>query len=426
MSLPLAPRKVISMRYANRSTTVGCVAAVFLPALFSTTASAQGVADADYRVEHNFRYQPGGDVVEVTGADFRHAWIRTSGVLGNAWGVQSINQNFNFDPFGTESFAGGASGFPIAFNSGIGGTPVECVYNTFIIPPAGINQFQCIVLPHGISNAAACTEYFVFPYSTTAPFDIQGSVASSGGVHAFNAECYAYSSAAISVRGGIDMGNGVIQWNPIIHEIVGGGVGALGTMQDPVHIIAQNLDTGDVIDAPLLNFEIVADSTGTLDWDAGVFETDHQDLDFRFEIPAIHVAPGESGSIHLRVESGIITIADDTGIFDNMLPIAGTSVPFTVPMPNDFVLNYNLNLDPAFNWEVFADLSGGGGTRAVAQCAPDLTGDGILDIFDVFLFLDFFNEGNPIADFTGDEVFDIFDVFAFLDAFNSGCGIDVG
>lgn len=56
-----------------------------------------------------------------------------------------------------------------------------------------------------------------------------------------------------------------------------------------------------------------------------------------------------------------------------------------------------------------------------SQCAPDITDDGSLDVFDVFAFLDAFNRGDPAADFTMDGSLDIFDVFAFLDAFAVGC-----
>jgi glucose/arabinose dehydrogenase len=45
----------------------------------------------------------------------------------------------------------------------------------------------------------------------------------------------------------------------------------------------------------------------------------------------------------------------------------------------------------------------------------------VLDIFDVFAYLDLFNAGDAAADFTGDGTLDIFDVFAFLDVFNAGC-----
>ncbi|MCA9304122.1 MAG: S8 family serine peptidase, partial [Phycisphaerales bacterium] len=54
-------------------------------------------------------------------------------------------------------------------------------------------------------------------------------------------------------------------------------------------------------------------------------------------------------------------------------------------------------------------------------CRADVNGDGILDIFDVFMFLDMFNRGSLMADFDGNKVLDIFDVFAFLDEFNAGC-----
>ena len=60
-------------------------------------------------------------------------------------------------------------------------------------------------------------------------------------------------------------------------------------------------------------------------------------------------------------------------------------------------------------------------SQAIVDCPPDITLDGVLDIFDVFAFLDAFEIQDPIGDFNGDGIFDIFDVFAFLDAFNTGC-----
>ena len=58
---------------------------------------------------------------------------------------------------------------------------------------------------------------------------------------------------------------------------------------------------------------------------------------------------------------------------------------------------------------------------AVLTCQADFTGDNFLDVFDVFLFLDLFNDASPRADFTGDGVLDIFDVFLFLNFYNGGC-----
>lgn len=54
-------------------------------------------------------------------------------------------------------------------------------------------------------------------------------------------------------------------------------------------------------------------------------------------------------------------------------------------------------------------------------CPADLTGDGVLDFFDVSAFLNAYNAMDPIADFTGDGMFDFFDVSGFLNAYNAGC-----
>jgi agmatine deiminase len=55
------------------------------------------------------------------------------------------------------------------------------------------------------------------------------------------------------------------------------------------------------------------------------------------------------------------------------------------------------------------------------SCVADLTGDGVLNFFDVSVFLNAYSANDPLADFTGDGTLDFFDVSAFLNAFNAGC-----
>lgn len=55
------------------------------------------------------------------------------------------------------------------------------------------------------------------------------------------------------------------------------------------------------------------------------------------------------------------------------------------------------------------------------SCLADLTGDGVLNFFDVSAFLAAFGAGDTAADFTGDGQFNFFDVSAFLAAFAAGC-----
>lgn len=56
-----------------------------------------------------------------------------------------------------------------------------------------------------------------------------------------------------------------------------------------------------------------------------------------------------------------------------------------------------------------------------AACEADLTGDGLLDFFDVSVFLDAFANEDPVADLDGNGAFDFFDVQAYLGLFAAGC-----
>jgi hypothetical protein len=59
--------------------------------------------------------------------------------------------------------------------------------------------------------------------------------------------------------------------------------------------------------------------------------------------------------------------------------------------------------------------------RSAQECIADLNDDGMLDFFDVQIYLAAFSAQQPFADFVQDGVFDFFDVQAFLAAFSAGC-----
>lgn len=59
---------------------------------------------------------------------------------------------------------------------------------------------------------------------------------------------------------------------------------------------------------------------------------------------------------------------------------------------------------------------------ASCPCPADLSGDGVLNFFDVGMFLDAFNAQDPAADLAEPPgVFNFFDVSAFLALYNAGC-----
>lgn len=76
--------------------------------------------------------------------------------------------------------------------------------------------------------------------------------------------------------------------------------------------------------------------------------------------------------------------------------------------------------DTDFGWG-FVNAGAAVAAAAGSPCPPDLTGDGILDFFDVSLFLSNFAAMDPGADLTQDGLFDFFDVSLYLSLFATGC-----
>ncbi|MCA9300392.1 MAG: hypothetical protein KDA28_15080 [Phycisphaerales bacterium] len=60
-------------------------------------------------------------------------------------------------------------------------------------------------------------------------------------------------------------------------------------------------------------------------------------------------------------------------------------------------------------------------TLPIAECAADVNGDTVLDIFDVLSFLGLLDAGDLLADWNLDWTIDIFDVLSFLGDFDAGC-----
>lgn len=68
-----------------------------------------------------------------------------------------------------------------------------------------------------------------------------------------------------------------------------------------------------------------------------------------------------------------------------------------------------------------SDLPGRGYLFETNPCPADLTGDGIVDILDVLMFLNLWAAQDPAADWNGDGSINSLDVLGFLDQWTSGC-----
>ena len=87
-----------------------------------------------------------------------------------------------------------------------------------------------------------------------------------------------------------------------------------------------------------------------------------------------------------------------------------------VNVNGDFVLDGEIAYVASGSDFMVLDIS-----TACLPCASDLTSDGLLNFFDISMFLQLYIAQDPIADFTNNGSWDFFDISAFLQAFGAGC-----
>ena len=97
---------------------------------------------------------------------------------------------------------------------------------------------------------------------------------------------------------------------------------------------------------------------------------------------------------------------------------------FTCDRNGNGVFEGDVNSDGENDYRPFASfgigLLGPGGRQEL--CSPDLNCDGLINFFDLQLFLNAFNDGDAtIADWNNDGVINFFDVQLYLNDFNTGC-----
>lgn len=420
--------------------------AIVRSAILAAIAAAGSVANAQfgqnvntYDVSHHFTFTPAGDVAEVTGFEFRHAWVRSASMFGPVMLEEHVpdQQNPGFDPWGWDFIPGGQSG---AMNSGlVSAVPVRYlsynIPNTGTTPPGGgWPPPGCTYLEYaqgvGFTRALACNVIEVQPWVNQNPLLIQGKIQSYGyawsSPQVTSSTAYAFSTSAIRVRGGNLLANGSIQWIPGFHGDTVGGSAFIDQpvrITDPIVITAVNTIDGDTVEHVLLDIKAAFGGDGQAEWNGNALTVDLPEFELLIDIPNAVVAPGQSGAMMVRIESGVVTNSAGTGLFAGVAPPLGLQTPLTIAMP-DLSFDYDLGLNPSVPWDVTVSFSGGGDAETDlvgTGCPADINGDGLLNFFDVAEFISLFLEQHPAADFNGDGVIDFFDIASFLDAFMAGC-----
>lgn len=209
---------------------------------------------------------------------------------------------------------------------------------------------------------------------------------------------------------------------------------------DPA-ILYVNDGTGHFTDmAPLCGMDDQTQGRGLLNAD---FDNDgDQDIVmFNSRQPMIYYRNDIAGS-----EANAITLLFDTSAITTLAPDGfGTHARFISASHNqvryldggsnylsqsELSVHVGLGSDPTADITIewangeqtsLAGVQPGRYTIRALGCPADLSGDGMLNFFDVSAFLGLYLEQHPQADLSGDGVFNFFDVSAFLMQYQSGC-----
>jgi hypothetical protein len=145
-----------------------------------------------------------------------------------------------------------------------------------------------------------------------------------------------------------------------------------------------------------------------------------------FPIEGLPVLVPIVGQIELLGDgSALLTLSATPDPIVSEIPIEGVdlpAIPFELPTLGADTAGVLFTLSPqsiALDASIALTINANG--APASSCPADLTGDGVLNFFDVSAFLNAYNTMDPIADFDGNGVFNFFDVSGFLNAFNAGC-----
>jgi hypothetical protein len=187
---------------------------------------------------------------------------------------------------------------------------------------------------------------FTFGTAVSGSLRSQGSVtANTGGVFDSASWAAMIIEAENSRVGSIDWAVhldhsklGGFQW---IRKITG------STLADPISFKVTDLDTGAIVEGTLFSLSSDFLGVGSLSWTNGTFTLNALDADsYEFHIDLDSPFTIQQGTADLRVDNGVITVSQGTGMFAGIFPAVGTPGNFAVPFDNDLTIDYNLDVFP--------------------------------------------------------------------------------
>lgn len=337
-------------------------AGLWLTLSTSLSASAPGqTLERYFDVKHDFELTPGGSILpDVKGLYYLHTYARESNPNCRTFSVDPPVQPPTFADYGGNTLLA-----PGIFNGN--GTSAWANVNEISIPANGFaNSYQITSQGSCASHGEANAEISVDPYAAGLP--VTGTIRSYGyarsglGSSTFG-EAYGFGMSSIEVRGGRALKDGTISWLPTIQDAVADSARAGRDVQtDPILFTVEDLVTQEVVEGTLLWIRLemeVLDWWGSFVWLGDVVEVaPGTEVVFEIDITSPLISP--NGYLRLETGGGMVTFADDSGIYDGVLPSVGTPLPLNFALTSNIDFAYDLGDFNGHDLDVKLTLGGSG------------------------------------------------------------------
>lgn len=308
-------------------------------------AALAEVRTTDFLVRHDFEFDPGGTVTpQVTGLYYLHAWTRINSPYCAEAEVLPFPQPVGFEDLGVDHWVDTPAG--IRVENQLAGFVVDLAQVP--VPPTGFSGSFGVSAGSGCSpqQAEANAEFGVDPFLTGTI--VKGFISSYGMVKADEAptsgsRSYAFGTTFIEVQGGAPLANGTIKWMPTLRDVVGDSVSG-GFQLDPISFVVEDLQTAGVVEGTLLSVSVdlaVDHAPGRFRWEYDWVDINGEE-NGRFEIDMTSPYLASPGYLELEFDGAEVTVSNDSGVFEGVLPAVGTLLPLGFALPSEQVLQYDL------------------------------------------------------------------------------------
>ena len=299
-----------------------------------------------FDMSHDFSILPvaSAPLPVMTWKDFEHVYVSTPGYSDDIrWNPTAQSPGFSSDKPDWQDSRGRL------WNLGTS-NPVPILRNQTSVDSGSFFDSHTLSASAGAGSATAVASLQVNSYSPGNA--LTGTLRTTGGAVADPSQPDAvacdFASSSLTLRGlTADWRSGHIRWTPSISDpVYAYDWYKSWRKRDPINVRIFDANDTVLLEETLLDVTIglsepLPGEEGTYSWTSDILAfTNALEGKFSVQANSSYIEAEDRGTAHLVIHGGLVTVSEDTGVFDGLLPSVGASGTFSVPFANLIEFDY--------------------------------------------------------------------------------------